>query len=409
MITWASSQQPATPENLPPAPFSRDGIALVDCTLRQTVRVSAGGDRLRVRLANSFGRRPIAVTAGSLAHPVGGLAGAAAIRRETSRPLTFDGSRSVTLPAGARVVSDPVVFEAAPATNLSVTVHLADGQATTGLTCHPGSRTTSHLCRGRHVEAQHLPGAVATEHWYLLDGIETWAPEGLAAVVVLGDSLTDGRGSTTDGNDRWPDRLVDRLLGRSGPARGAVDPAVVNLGTGGSRVLLDGIGPSALSRLDRDVLDQEGIVSLVVFHGVNDIGTAEAAVEEQARVTADLVGAYQEIVDRARARGIRVHGATLLPFGGNDSYDDPAGRREATRQAVNAWIRGSDRFDAVIDFDRVVRDRARPGRLRADVDSGDHLHLNPVGYRMLADAVPLRLLDHRLAAPDPGDGAGAVG
>jgi lysophospholipase L1-like esterase len=204
----------------------------------------------------------------------------------------------------------------------------------------------------------------------------------------VGDSLTDGRGSTTNANNRWPDQLYDRL--RSRPATAPV--AVLNQAAGGNRVLNDGLGPNALARLDRDILSRSSVAWLIVFEGVNDIGTADATPAAQRQVTADLIAAYQQIVVRAHAQGIRVYGATLLPFGGNNLYDDPAGEREKSRQAVNAWIRARGHFDAVIDFDRAVRDPAAPSRLLPALQAGDWLHLNPEGYRILAGAVPAGLL-----------------
>ena len=279
-----------------------------------------------------------------------------------------------------------------------MTVYLADGQASDDITSHPGSRTTSYLLAGDHVGDPDLAGATPVDHWYFLSGVEVWAPAATEAAVMLGDSLTDGRGSTTNGNDRWPDQLLARLQARPGPPA----PAIVNEAAGGNRLLNDGLGPNALARLDRDVLAQSGAAWLVVFEGVNDIGTADATQAAQRQAAADVVAAYQQIIVRAHAQGIRVYGATLTPFGGNTLYDDPAGYREAARQTVNRWIRASGRFDAVIDFDRAVRDPEQPTRLRAALDSGDHLHLDPAGYGVLAATVPAGLF--RPGPPPPGFG-----
>jgi lysophospholipase L1-like esterase len=294
----------------------------------------------------------------------------------------------VVVPAGAQAVSDPVDFPLAAAANVTVTTYLAAGQpAAGGITSHPGSRTTSFLVAGDHAADQRLAGAVPVDHWYFLGALEACSGPAAAAAVILGDSLTDGRGSTTNGNDRWPDQLVDRLRSRGDGA----GTAVVNQGIGGNRVLRDGLGPSIVSRLDRDVLAVSGVGWLVVFAGVNDIGSADATQAAQRQVTAELCTAYEEIAAKAHTAGIAVYGATLTPFAGSDPYDDPAGHREAARQAVNAWIRASGRFDAVLDFDQAVRDPRSPARLSAAVDSGDHLHLNPAGYRALANAVPAGL------------------
>ncbi|MEQ4305148.1 SGNH/GDSL hydrolase family protein [Plantactinospora sp. B6F1] len=385
--SWASMPQLAEPDNMPPPPFTGHDRVLADSTLRQTIRVSVGGSRIRLRLSNAFGGAPLPITAATVALPEDGRAGVSAIRPGSARPVTFSGRGSVSVPVGAQIVSDPVDLAVPARANLTVTLYLAQGQASERITSHPGSRTTSYLLRGNHVAESTLPGATPVDHWYLLSGLEVPARPATGVAVLLGDSLTDGRGSTTNGNDRWPDRLVDRLHGY----RPTSDVAVVNQAAGGNRVLDDGLGPNALARLDRDVLAQSGVSWLVVFEGVNDIGTAEATEPAQRAVTDDLITAYDQIVTRAHAQGIRVYGATLTPFGGHADYDDPAGLREATRQAVNRGIRTGDLFDSVIDFDRAVHDPADPRRLLSTADSGDHLHLNPTGYRLLADAVPVGL------------------
>ncbi|NUS65061.1 MAG: SGNH/GDSL hydrolase family protein [Saccharothrix sp.] len=387
--TWVSAPQTTEPDNMPPAPFTRDDLVLADATLRQTARVTVGGDRLRLRFSNAFGGAALPITAVTVARPVGNRAGVAAIEPGSVRPVTFHGRADVVVPVGAQVVSDPLDFPVEPEANLTVTAFLAEGQASGTITSHPGSRTTSYLLAGDHVEADDLPGATTTDHWYFLSGIEVWSERGGSAVVTLGDSLTDGRGSTTNGNDRWPDRLSARL--RAHPATASV--AVLNQGTGGNRVLSEGIGPSALARFDRDVLAQSGVRWLVLFEGINDICTADATADVQEQLVHDLRAGYEQIVVRAHAHGIEVFGATLAPLGGNEAYDDPGGHREASRQAVNGWIRGSGVFDAVLDFDAAVRAPDEPSRLVAAYDDGDHLHLTPAGYQALADAVPLELFE----------------
>ncbi|MFG1706247.1 SGNH/GDSL hydrolase family protein [Nonomuraea sp. M3C6] len=388
--TWTAMPQLTEPGNMPPPPYTKDDLVLADSTLRQTVRVSVGGQRLRLRFSNAFGGAPLPITRVSVALPEGGKAGVSAIRPGTARPVTFSGRSSAVVPVGAQFVSDPLDLPLAPGSVLAVTVYLAEGQASSALTSHPGSRTTSYLAPGNQSEAPDLAGATPVDHWYLLSGIEVWSERATGALVLVGDSLTDGRGSTTNQNDRWPDQLFDRLRAD----RRTAGVAVNNQAAGGNRVLNDGLGPSALARLDRDVLAQSGVRWLVVFEGVNDIGTAEATQAAQKQIADDLIAAYEQIIVRARAQDILVYGATLTPFGGNTSYDDAQGYREAARQAVNEWIRTSGRFDAVIDFDRAARDPADARRLRPAYDVGDHLHLNPAGYKALADAVPARLL-HR--------------
>jgi lysophospholipase L1-like esterase len=395
--TWASMPQLTEPGNMPPAPFTQDGLVLADSTLRQTIHTSVGGRQIRLRFSNAFGGAALPITAASVALPLGGQAGVSAIRAGTAQSVTFHGRSSVVIPVGAQMVSDPLTFDLAPRSNLAVTVYLAEGQASNSITSHPGSRTTSYLLAGNHVGAADLPGATPTNHWYFLSGLEVWSKSTTAAVAMLGDSLTDGRGSTTNMNNRWPDQLLERLQ-----AHRTTNIAILNEAAGGNRVLNDGLGPNALARLDRDVLAQSGVTWLIVFEGVNDIGTAEATEAAQKRVADDLIAAYDQIIIRSHAQGIRVYGATLLPFGGNGGYDDAAGLREAARQTVNEWIRTSRRFDSVIDFDLVTRDPEHPRQLLPAIDDGDHLHLNPAGYKVLADAVPARLFRQEPLPSDVG-------
>jgi len=385
--TWVSMPQLTEPGNLPPDPFTQAESVFSDSTLRQTVRASVGGRKLRLRFSNAFGGAALPITKVSVALPAGGRAGVSAIEPGSSQPVTFGGRSSVVIPVGAQMVSDPLTFDLKPRSNLSVTIYLAEGQASTNITSHPGSRTTSYMLAGDHVGDGDLPGAASVAHWYFLSGIEVEARPRMSASVMLGDSLTDGRGSITDANNRWPDQLIDRL--QSDPRTAGV--AILNQAAGGNRVLNDGLGPNALARFDRDVLAQSGVWSMIVFEGVNDIGTAPASPQAQQQVAADLIAAYDQIVIRAHAQEIKVFGATLLPFGANAGYDDPGGYREAARQAVNRWIRTSHHFDSVIDFDAVTRDPAQPRQLQSALDVGDHLHLNPAGYKVLADAVPSRL------------------
>jgi lysophospholipase L1-like esterase len=376
--TWVAMPQLTEPNNLPPAPFTGADRVLADTTLRQTVHTSIGGARLRVRFSNAFGGAALPITSAAVALPVDGRAGVPGIRPGSSHPLTFGGHPSTVVPVGAQVVSDPVPMPVAARSNLTVTAYLATGQPTLNLTSHPGSRTTSHLILGDHVAATDLPGATPVDHWYLISGVEVLGAGD--ALVVVGDSLTDGRGSTTNGNDRWPNRLRTRA-------------AVLNQAAGGNRVLNDGLGPNVLARLDRDVLALGAVRWMLIFEGVNDIGTAAATDAAQQQVTSDLIAAYGQVITRVQARDIRAYGATITPFGGNAGYDDPGGLRERSRQAVNHWIRHGRAFDAVADFDAAVRDPAAPRRLAPAYDTGDALHLNPAGYAALAAAVRPSLLN----------------
>lgn len=393
--TWVSMPQLTETSNLPPAPFTGTNMEFADSTLRQTVHISVGGQFFRLRISNAFGGAALPITAVSIALPAGGAAGVSAIQPGSVREVTFDGSPSITIPNGSQAVSDPLDYPLPALSNLTVNLYLAQGQASNSITSHPGSRTTTYMVNGDHHDDADLPGAASVAHWYFISGVEAWSRPDTAGAVMLGDSITDGRGSTTNANNRWPDLLLSRLQANDDTS----DVAILNQAAGGNRILNDGLGPNAIGRLDRDVLAQSGIKWLLVFEGVNDIGTAAADGASQQQVTSDVIDAYQQIITRAHAMGIKVYGATITPFGGNTGYDDPAGLREASRQAVNTWIRTSGKFDAVVDFDKTVRDPANPRDILPAYDVGDHLHMNPTGYQAMADSVPAWLFIDRGLPP----------
>jgi lysophospholipase L1-like esterase len=385
--TWAAAPQLTEPSNMPPAPFTNGNLVFADSTVRQSIHVTVGGRLIRLRFSNAYGGADLPITNVSVAMPAGGAAGVSAIAPGTSRTVTFDGRTAIDIPVGAQMVSDPLDFPVATNSNLTVTIYLSAGQASSSITSHPGSRTLTYMVNGNHLDDADLPGAANVAHWYFLSGLEALQPGNTAAIDVVGDSLTDGRGSTTNGDDKWTDQLFNRLQA----IPGASHLTVLNQGLGGNRVLNDGLGPNVLARVDRDVLAQSGVKWLIMFEGVNDIGTAAATQAAQQQVAADLIAAYQQIITRAHAQGIRVYGATITPFGGNNPYDDPNGFREAARQQVNAWIRTSRQFDAVLDFDRAVRDPASPRQINPAYDVGDHLHMTPAGYGVIASTVPASL------------------
>jgi lysophospholipase L1-like esterase len=379
--SWAAAQQLPEPQNaLAPAD-------LHDATLRQVVRLSAGGNRIRLRLSNAFGTQPLVIDHVHVARALSPVT--ARIDPTSDKAVTFNGAASVTIPAGASYLSDPVAMTVAPLCVLAVSLHLPE--APDRQTGHPGSRSTSYLAHGSQSAAADLPDAQKVEHWYQLAGIEAETLAGAGAVVTLGDSITDGHGATTNGNDRWPDKLAERL--QASPATRSL--SVLNEGIGGNRLLLDGLGPNALARFDRDVLAQPGVRTVVLLEGVNDLGTltrdAPVPPEGHAALVAKIIDAYRQIIERAHAAGVKVIGATILPYAGS-AYYHPDAANEADRQAVNRWIREPGHFDAMVDFDRVTRDPAHPDGLRPDFDSGDHLHPSPAGYKAMADAVPLALL-----------------
>jgi lysophospholipase L1-like esterase len=275
--------------------------------------------------------------------------------------------------------SDPFDLALAPLTKIAVTI--AFGAVPAGVSGHPGSRTTSYLASGDMAGAANLTVAASTEHWYYITGIDVMADAASAAVVTLGDSITDGRGSTTDMNNRWPDDLSRRL---QAGAAAMNKVAVLNQGIGGNAVLTGGLGPTAMQRFARDVLGMRGVKWLIVLEGVNDIGGAVSG----SAVATQLINAFGQLVDMAHAQGIKAYGATISPFGGNSYYSID---HEAARTTVNEWIRTGGKFDQVIDFDAAVRDPANPINLTAAYDSGDHLHLSPAGYQKMADAIDLTL------------------
>jgi lysophospholipase L1-like esterase len=230
-----------------------------------------------------------------------------------------------------------------------------------------------------------LPGAAKTDHWYFLSGVDAVLPAASAALVLVGDSITDGRGSTTNGNDRWPDQLLARVAAANGTSPAI---SIVNQAAGGNRVLADGLGPNALGRIDRDVIAQSGVRYMLVYEGVNDIGTADVSPATQTATADRLIAAFEQMVLRVHRFGIAAFGATITPFSGpGQAYGHP--EREKARQRVNEWIRGSGVFDAVVDFDAAVRDPKNATQLDPRYDSGDYLHLNPEGYRVMAAAVDL--------------------
>lgn len=367
--TWGAAPQLTEPRNLPPPP------GLTSNTLRQVVHVSIGGKQVRVRFSNAFGNGPLALAAVRVAVAAGG----SAIKTETEKALAFSGQPAVTIPAGGTILSDALDFELAPLSDIAVTIYFRETPA--AVTGHPGSRATSFLVAGDDVSAAALPEAARPQHWYVLTGLDVLRENSAAAVVTLGDSITDGRGSDTDKNNRWPDALANRLQTNVGTG----NVAVLNAGIGGNCVLRGGLGPPATARFDRDVLGQESVRWLIVLEGVNDIGGSRGT---HSTVAEELIAAYQKLIGHAHAKKIRVYGATLLPFGGSQYAS--AGH-EAARQAVNAWIRTGGKFDAVIDFDAALRDPQNPSKLLPAADSGDHLHPSVKGHQVMADGVDLKL------------------
>lgn len=360
-----------------------------------------------MRFSNAFGSSQLNISSVTIARPFNNSAGTSSIQEGTLQTVTFNKTENegVSVPPGSLAVSDPFPYDFTGITTyasngtteagsiVTVTMYLAGGQEGEAITSHPGSRTDTYLSHGNQVTVANITGddVQSLAHWYFVSAVEAWAPTSASTLVIVGDSITDGRGSDTNLNDRWPDLLFTQL--QSSSATSGI--SIANQAAGGNRILQDGLGPSALSRIDRDVLAQSGVQYAMIFEGVNDIGTAGANAAAQDEVYANLIAAYRQMILRLHAQGIPVLGATITPFGSLNStlqpYSDPAGYREQTRSKVNHWIRSSGEFDAVVDFDAAVRDMENATMLASQYDSGDHLHPNVAGYHVMADNFPIGL------------------
>jgi len=371
---------PATPA---PPGGGRGGfpapVTISNQTIRQVVRVSVGGDRLRVVLSNAFGTAPVDIGAAHVALRDRD----SMVKAGSVKPVTFSGSTAGRILPGATVVSDVVELAVPSVSDLVVDLYLPGdlGLGPSPVTTHNGASQTNYLSTtGNHSGEPAMTVERTAGAWFLLSRVEMAAGRQAGAVVTFGDSITDGARSTTDMNSRWPDHLARRLAARKEPAVG-----VLNAGISGNQVLGDGAGASALARFDRDVLMQTGVTHVIVMEGINDIGLARTNPSPSA---ADLIAGHKQLIERARARGLKVYGATLTPFEGA-AYWTAEG--EAKRQALNEWIRTSKAYDAVIDFDQVTRDPVAPTKLLPAYDSGDHLHPGDAGYKAMGEAVDLAL------------------
>jgi lysophospholipase L1-like esterase len=380
VATWTTSQQIPEPQNELPLEDLRDA------TLRQIFHLSIGGYGLRVHLSNAFGTEPLRFTSVHIARPLS--TSSPAIDSASDRPLTFAGRFDVVVPPGAEFISDSVIQEVPPLSDLAVTFHLDAPPSRES--SHPGSRATTYYVHGDATGAATLTQPKHVDHWFQISEVDVQAPPEAGTIVVLGDSITDGHGATTNGNDRWTDVLAARL--QASPQTRNI--GVSNQGIGGNHLLTDGLGPNALSRFDRDVLAPAGVRWLIVFEGVNDLGglarTAEVPPADHAALVERVLAAYQQIIERAHAHNLRVLGATITPYAGSDYYH-PSPLSEADRQSVNQWIRSPNHFDAVLDFDAIVRDPTHPDQHQPAYDCGDHLHPSPAGYKAIADSIPLSI------------------
>ncbi|MFC5743110.1 SGNH/GDSL hydrolase family protein [Dyella tabacisoli] len=382
IATWTASPQPlwegdfALPINLPSSLWNQ--------TVRQVARVSVGGRHVRVVLSNEYGSRPLVIGAAHIALASAG----ATITAGSDRTLTFGGQSSVTIPPGAPAISDPVDLDLGALGSVAVSVYLPEPTAPS--TFHWDGRQTGYVIAGNQVAAAAIKADATLTTRVFLNAVLVDTAVNTRTVVAFGDSITDGAGSTPDRNARWPDFLAQRLVGDH--------IAVLNAGISGARVLRNKMGVNALARFDHDVLDQPGVSTVIVLMGINDIGWRDSALgpQEPAPTADELIAGYRQLIARAHVRGVRIVGATLTPFEAALQDTPMKGYynldKERVRQAVNRWIRESHEFDAVVDFDAVVRDPAHPQRFLAAYDSGDHLHPGDAGYQVMAAAVDTQVL-----------------
>ena len=369
--TWSTAPQLVEPHNMPPEP------GLTENTLRQTVRVSIGGGVVRLRFSNAFSKSPVELKSVAIAQSLEG----SSVDVSTQKTLKFNNNPGIIMAPGGEAFSDPVKFNLKPGSRLAVTIHF--GKTSPDVTGHPGSRTTSFILSGNNISSSGFAGAVKTDHWYVIQGIDVQGNKNSKTIAVLGNSITDGRGSGTNKQNRWTDILSARLLENPDTK----NTGVLNLGIGGNCVVRGGLGPTALERFDRDILSQSNVRWLIILEGINDIGSAKTQ-EEADKIAAELIAAYDEMINKAHAKGILVYGATMLPFAGS-FYDTPY--RQTARDAVNEWIRNSRRFDAVIDFDKIMRNPENVKTILTDMHDGDFLHPNQAGYRRMGENVNLGL------------------
>jgi lysophospholipase L1-like esterase len=363
--TWATAPVSATPS---------DANRVNNQTLRQIVHVSISGDRMRVKFSNRYGTASLVVQAAS----VGLRTGDERIVPGSAVPLTFSGKSSFTVPAFGELYSDWIAFQVPALSDPAVDLYIASdtSASTSPLTLHnarPAGQLLSYLAFGNQVGVTNFPTDTTRTMWYFLTGVDVSSPTIAGAIVAFGDSITDGSQSTINANARYPDFLARRLEA----AKSIRPTGVLNLGIGGNRVLIGGAGDSALARLDRDALVASGVTHIIVLEGINDISSGNTA--------ARIIEGHQQLIKRARARGLRIYGATLTPFANAPEA------REIERQALNAGIRTSGEYDAVIDFDKAVRDPNNPRAMLAIYDSGDTLHPNSAGYEAMANAIDLGL------------------
>ena len=360
-------------------------------TIRQFIRLSAGGNRVRLRLTNEYSAQPLKIGAATIAR----VDGEGRMKPDTMHTVTFGGQKSGLIPAGAPLLSDPVELSVSDLETLAISIYLP---ADTGqCTCHNVGLQTAYVSAQGDFTSTRFATDDSIQTRAFLSGVDVYSIESSHVIVVLGDSITDGFGSTPDTNSRWPDRLAEHLADHEGNSTWSV----VNAGIAGNRILSDGAGESALARFDRDVLAVPGVTLVIVYEGINDIGFALGPIEGRladytvgmplGKVTEGaMIAGYRQLIARAHSKGLMIFGATITPYNGSQYFSSEG---ENIRKAVNQWIRESGEFDAVFDFDAVLRDPAQPSRIAEGLNSGDFIHGNDAGYQRIADSIDIGLFE----------------
>lgn len=371
--TWGTAPQLVERHNNPPAP------GLANNSLREIVQVSIGGKKVRLKLTNEFSTEATEIKSVELS--IAKTSGSSSEIDETSTvSLTFDGKTSVTIPAKGMITSDAVKFPIKDRQNVAITIHY--GSVSPSVSGHPGSRTTSYIKEGN---TNDFTDAIRTDHWYNIQTLEVEAPKKAGAIAILGNSITDGRGSTTNEQNRWADVLSRRLLANKATSR----VGVLNMGIGGNCVLRGGLGPTGKDRYHRDLFGQEGVKWIILFEAVNDLGSSWNGVQTAERI----IDVYKEIIDEAHQKGIRVYGATITPFKGNNYY---SADHEKGRSTLNEWIRTTEQLDGVIDFDLAVRNPQDPEAMQKEfLFENDWLHFNAKGYETMGNSIDLNLFTNK--------------
>lgn len=357
--TWATTVVKSDKQRMPAS-----GTDLSNSSVRQVIHASIGGKRMRLQLSNEYCTVPVEIKSVYVAD----WKDSCDIDVKTAQYLTFEGKRNVVILPGKAVYCDPISYNLKPLQRLTITINYGGGLPEVA-TLHDGSRTTSYIIKGESKPKTKFANAEKAVHWYNIAALEV---EGNGnSIAVLGNSITDGRGSTTDMQNRWTDIFAEALQKKG------KDVGVLNLGIGGNCVLWDGLGAAAVKRFDRDILGQKGVKALIIFEGVNDLGCSQDGVQTATR----LIDSYKEMATKARKAGMKVYGATIMPFKGHDYYKP---EHELGRKIVNLWIRESGYFDGYIDFDKLARDGNDPDALRKEWQE-DWLHPNAEGYRIMGE------------------------